>query len=134
MVEKDGVMVNKWLKESYDGIDPSTGANFSVSYLADLAPDTWTLYMDEKNDKPLNLVASNRRNNDDIDQEITFTNFQGNDGVLTSEKTHELVCELYNIDDGEPLTQPATGDTAAPDTGHLSFRDNLLSGHGQLDV
>ncbi|KAF4747143.1 hypothetical protein FOZ63_009328 [Perkinsus olseni] len=129
MVEKDGVMVNKWVKESFDGVDPSTGANLSTIYWADLAPDTWTLYIDEENEKPLHLIASNRRNNDDIHQEITFTNFRENDGVMDAHEAHKYMCDSYDIIE-EPLQ--AADDTDAPES-HLSFRDSLLSGHIPAD-
>ncbi|KAF4744213.1 hypothetical protein FOZ62_000762, partial [Perkinsus olseni] len=42
-----------------DGLDNSTGFHYSSMYMANLAPDTWTLYMDDKNEKPLSIIATN---------------------------------------------------------------------------
>ncbi|KAF4733798.1 hypothetical protein FOZ63_024734, partial [Perkinsus olseni] len=85
-MEKDGVEVNKWVKMSFQGLDNSTGFNYSSMYMANLAPDTWTLYMDDKNEKPLSIIATNGRHGHVVHQEMRLANFEKKEGLMPSEE------------------------------------------------
>ncbi|KAF4646414.1 hypothetical protein FOL47_006353, partial [Perkinsus chesapeaki] len=114
--ERDGVMVNKWVKDSFQEVDNATGANFSGIYMANLAPDTWTLYMDEHNEKPIGVVATNGRHDHVVHQEMKFSNFEKKSGKLSTVDAHERMYKMYAIENGL--------------TGILSVED----GKGQRDV
>ncbi|KAF4659564.1 hypothetical protein FOZ61_004645 [Perkinsus olseni] len=76
LVENDGVRQNLWVKYGFKGVDPATGFNHSYAHDANLAPDTWTLFMDEHDEKPLKL-------------EVLFTRFHKNNSFLSADQAKE---------------------------------------------
>ncbi|KAF4725712.1 hypothetical protein FOZ63_014955 [Perkinsus olseni] len=89
----DGARQHSWVKYGFKGVDSATGFNHSYAHEANLASDTWTLTMDEHDERPSKLVASNSKHGHVHHQVVVFTNFEKKDGSLTSE---EAAVQLYN--------------------------------------
>ncbi|KAF4659563.1 hypothetical protein FOZ61_004644 [Perkinsus olseni] len=129
-MEKDGVRVNEWVKKSFQGVDHSSGFNYTFIYMANLAPDTWNLYMDRNNEKPLKIVATNAMHGHAIHQEMTITNFEKKDGFMPSEQAHQRFYDLYQINTGGAPMSASGATTAEQQGGTFSaMRESLLSGH-----
>ncbi|KAF4738898.1 hypothetical protein FOZ62_001768 [Perkinsus olseni] len=130
LVENDGVRQNLWAKYGFKGVDPATGFHHSYAHEANLAPDTWTLFMDEHNEKPLKLVASNSMHDNAYHQEVLFTRFHKNNSFLTADQAKERLFYLYEI--GNHHNQGASRRLRSTRK-HLdtfgSAVDSLLSGH-----
>ncbi|KAF4663832.1 hypothetical protein FOL47_005541 [Perkinsus chesapeaki] len=130
-VKKDGAMVNEWVKESFQGVDNATGANLSGIYLANLAPDTWTLYMDERNEKPVYLIATNGGHDHVVHQEMKFSNFERKSGQLSAEDARHRLNEMYGIKNVLKATDDPKREDL--DDGFSNWRGELLSGYTPTD-
>ncbi|KAF4646481.1 hypothetical protein FOL47_006153, partial [Perkinsus chesapeaki] len=133
--DRDGVVVNKWVKEGLEGTDNATGANMAGIYMANLAPDTWTLLMDGENERPLKIISTNRRHDDVIHQRITFTKFEKKEGHLSWKGARQLIHDMYAITDDKARPMMLDGDIQdSNDDTFSNFRESLLAGHIPSDA
>ncbi|KAF4681079.1 hypothetical protein FOZ60_012610 [Perkinsus olseni] len=126
----DGARQHTWVKEGFKGVDPATGFNHSHVHDANLAPDTWTLTMDERDEKPLKLVASNSKHGHAHHQVVVFTHFEKREGSLTSK---EAEVQLYNAYQVPKYVPPLPSRRLMSAQEHLQIlkdaAGSLLSGH-----
>ncbi|KAF4681075.1 hypothetical protein FOZ60_012606 [Perkinsus olseni] len=126
----DGARQHTWVKEGFKGVDPATGFNHSHVHDANLAPDTWTLTMDERDEKPLKLVASNSKHGHAHHQVVVFTHFEKREGSLTSK---EAEVQLYNAYQVPKYVRPLPSRRLMSAQEHLQIlkdaAGSLLSGH-----
>ncbi|EEQ97669.1 hypothetical protein Pmar_PMAR009628 [Perkinsus marinus ATCC 50983] len=125
-----GARQHTWVKEGFKGVDPATGFNHSHVHDANLAPDTWTLTMDEREEKPLKLVASNSKHGHAHHQVVVFTHFEKREGSLTSK---EAEVRLYNAYQVPKNVAPLPSRRLMTAQEHLQIlkdaAGSLLSGH-----
>ncbi|KAF4672339.1 hypothetical protein FOL47_000647 [Perkinsus chesapeaki] len=111
--------VNKWVKKGVEGVDPSSGMNYTALYMTGIAPDTWTLY--EADDTPLVMVVSNSFKNDRVFQLSTFTHFTKLQNGITVDEAESTMDSIYHVkqqqhrklqpnDDSSSITPPPTVD------------------------
>ncbi|KAF4662277.1 hypothetical protein FOL47_006331, partial [Perkinsus chesapeaki] len=91
---QDGATLNVWKRASFDGLHPDTGMNMSTLYVSGVAPDMWTLYMDDKDESPVRLVATNEQHSGIVYQEMEFTNVER---LPDSFKLDDAISELYAV-------------------------------------
>ncbi|KAF4648096.1 hypothetical protein FOZ61_003158, partial [Perkinsus olseni] len=134
--EKDGMEVNEWFKQSFDGVDQSTGANYSAIYMANLGPDSWTLYMDKENQKPIRIVATNGRHGHVVHQEMRILSFEKRDHHLAVEDARQRMYELYQVSPPGGALFSATeadddhdNEATEDDSSFSNLRASLLSGY-----